>query len=183
MKIQNGKWMTSRVPSTTANPESGLTLLEVATSVSIFAILVLSVSMTLVRGVQHGRQSFQRYVAMSALRDMVAQMEETANKPEDLQKQEGIGSIYTKYNTRSYSIADLKSGQISVTCYPDEKTVPTKFGGIQDLNFDGDAGDDLGNLSSGTDLRLVPITLTLTFQEDNQTQTVTLDRLITKTAD
>ena len=120
MKIPNGNQMTSKVGRTTANPESGLTLLEVAASVSIFAVLVLSVSMTLVRGIQYREQSFQRYVAMSALRDMVAQMQETANEPEDLQKQEGIGAVYTKYDSRKYAVAKLSSGEISVTSSHDE---------------------------------------------------------------
>ena len=59
--------------------------------------------------------------------------------------------------------------------------MPAVFGGPQDLNYDNDALDDLGNISNGSDLKLVPMTLTLTFLDGSVTQTMTVHRLITKT--
>lgn len=162
-------------------PEAGLTLVEVTLAMGLFAVLILSVAMTLLRGTQHRRQTFQEYVGLSALRDFVAEVQETANLPQNLSLQQGVGSVYLKYNSKSYSVPNLTSGAITVTCYANEATVPTQLGGPQDLNFDGDALDDLGNMSTGTDMKLVPMALALTFTDDYGARTISIERLITKT--
>ena len=59
--------------------------------------------------------------------------------------------------------------------------MPSTLGGPQDLNYDGDSFDVLNNVSAGTDLKIVPVTLSLTYTVENVTQTMTIDRLITKT--
>ena len=159
----------------------GLSLLEVLTSLSVFAILVLSVCMTLVRGVQHRNLTFELYRAMSAVRDKVAEIQDTANGPEDLAADRGIGAVYARYHAKTFPVPELPSGQLSITCYPNENTVPTLLGGPQDLNLDGDPLDDLGNQSAGTDLKIVPMVLTLTFMESGVARKLTLHRLITKT--
>ena len=119
---------------------------------------------------------------VTAARDFVADMQDTANLPQSLPDDEGIGALYAKYHLKTFSLGTLPVGEITVTIFPDETAVPAEFGGPQDLNFDGDAEDDLGNQSNGTDLKLIPTTLTLTYDEDGFTQTLTVNRLITKTA-
>lgn len=162
-------------------PDAGLSLIEVAASLSLFLIMIVSVFSTLLHGMEHRRFTLETYRAMSALRDMVASVQETANQPQDLSKNAGIGAVFTKYNGKSISATGLSSAQIAVTCYADETSVPSTLGGPQDLNYDGDSYDVLNNVSAGTDLKIVPVRLTLTYTVENVTQTMTIDRLITKT--
>lgn len=161
--------------------ERGFTLLEVAIAISLFILIAVPVSITLLRGMQHGEQSHQQYVALNALRDLIAEMQEVANLPQDLPNQEGIGAIYARYHDQSIPIPDLTSGSITVVCFPNESGVPGNLGGPQDLNFDGDATDDLGNQSNGSDLKLVPMTLTIQYTDRGGTYTITKERLLTKT--
>jgi len=160
---------------------SGLTLVEIVVALGLFSVMVLSVAFTLVRGIEHRRQSFLVYRATSALRGLMAEIQDTANQPQNLSAGTGIGAIYGKYHGKTVAAAGLPSGQIVVTCYPNEMTVPSNLGGPQDLNLDGDAGDDLGNLSAGTDLKIVPLTLSITYTSGLSTLTTALDRLVTKT--
>jgi Tfp pilus assembly protein PilV len=166
-----------------ADSERGLSLIEVTVALSLFLVLILSVFLTLMRGMEHRQQSLADYRAMSALRDMVADIQETANAPQDLTNALGIGAVFLKYNALTFPVSTLTSGQIAITCYPNEAAIPVELGGPQDLNFDGDPSDDLGNVSAGTDLKLVPMTLTLSYfnAPDNSTRTMTMYRLITKT--
>ncbi len=161
--------------------EAGLTLIEVAVSLAVFTLIALGVSMTLIRGIDHREESFQSYRALNAVRNVVATIQDTANQPPDFANQLGIGSVYRRYDGQTIAVDDLPSGQVLITCFVDETAVPAIFGGPQDLNLDNDAQDDLGNLSAGTDLKLIPITLTLTWVEENGSRTMTVHRLITKT--
>ena len=159
----------------------GFTLVEVATATSVFTVIALAVSVALMRGMEHRRQSFLRYRALNALRDMVAKIQETANLPQDLPNQIGIGAVYPCYHDQTLTVPDLPSGEVSITCFADENTVPAELGGPQDLNYDGDALDNLANVSNGSDLKLVPMTLTLTFTEGGVDSSLTMNRLLTKT--
>ena len=76
---------------------------------------------------------------------------------------------------------ELTAGEISITCHANETAVPLALGGPQDLNFDGDAADDLASAQGGADLKLVPLTLTLTFESGGATHTLSLRRLIAQT--
>jgi hypothetical protein len=163
--------------------ERGLTLVEAAASISVFTIIALVVGLSLVRGMEHERQSFEYYQALAALRDFIADVQETANLDTNLSAQEGIGSIYAKYNAKTFTISTLSGGQIAVTCYPNEATVPSALGGVQDLNFDGDAADNHGGAAAGSDLLLVPMTFTLTYNGVSGSQTIVLNRLVTQTTD
>jgi hypothetical protein len=160
----------------------GLTLLEVAVALSVFVVLILSVTMTLVRGMNQREETFQLYRGRSALRTLIAEIQETANQPQDLQAETGVGSIYGKYHGQTFSVPDLPYGQILVLVSANENTVPSFLGGPQDLNFDGDALDNLDSAASGPDLKLVPVELTLTFTEDNVYRTIKVHRLLTRTA-
>lgn len=164
--------------------EAGLALVEIAVSLGIFAVLILSVLMTLTQGIVHRRESFESYLAMQALRSQIALAQRTANEPQDLTLQMGIGAVFDKYDNKTTTVPTLNSGQVLVTTYPTESTVPTLLGGAQDLNFDGDAADSLGNLSAGTDLKLVPMTFTATYvDKGNNTVTLSAHRLIGQTTD
>ena len=165
--------------------EAGLTIVEVTFALGIFAILILSVSFTLISGIQHRRETFQSYQAMSAVRDMIAEIQQTANEPQDLTRSLGIGAVYSLFNAKTYpltsTVQSLTTGDVSVTLYPNESAVPSALGGTQDLNYDGDKADNLGNASAGTDLKIVPAALTVTYTMGNTTRTMTIHRLITKT--
>ena len=161
--------------------ERGLALLEISVSIALFGLIVLAGVITLMTGVEQRRQSFLAYRATQAIRDIVADMQETANLPQNLANNEGIGAVYNKYHNQTFTLADLPSGQLSVTCHADEASVPAALGGPQDLNFDGDAQDNLGNASAGTDLLLFPMTLTVQYAEGNETFSVTAHRLLAQT--
>ncbi|MBN1443152.1 MAG: hypothetical protein JXA90_10605 [Planctomycetes bacterium] len=181
MRSHRSIWTTTR--ESEACRENGLSLVEVAMAVTLFALISVSVSMTLAKGIQHRQQSFQRYQAMSALRDLLAEVQETANQPQDLTLQQGIGAIYARYHGQAVAVPEIPGGQISVTCHGDETAVPAVLGGPQDLNFDGDALDNLANQSNGTDLKLVPMTLTVQFGEGVEAQSLTVHRLVCQTSD
>ena len=165
--------------------ERGMTLVEITVAIVVFTVIAIPVSFTLVRGMAHRMHVFQQYLALSALRDLAAEIQETANSPLDLSQQMGIGAVFDKYDGQTFTAPALQNGQITVTCYADEVLVPAALGGPQDLNFDGDPDDDLGNQSNGTDLKLVPMILTITYDDGNTSQQVTFDmhRLIGKTTD
>lgn len=166
----------------TARRDTGLSLVEVAMAVTLFALISVSVTMTIARGIQHRQHSFQRYQALSALRDVLAEVQETANLPQDLTVPQGIGAVYMKYHGQTIPEPTVPGGQITVTCYADETSVPVILGGPQDLNFDGDALDNLANASNGTDLKLVPMALTIQFGEGVEAQSLTVHRLVCKTS-
>ncbi len=150
-------------------------------ALAVFTTISLAVSMTLMRGIDHREQSYQMYHALNAVRTVVAGIQDVANQPQDLAAQVGIGAVYARYDGSTVTIDDLPSGQVAIACFADEANVPALFGGPQDLNYDNDAQDDLGNISNGSDLKLVPMTLTLTFFDGAVTQTMTVHRLVTKT--
>jgi hypothetical protein len=160
-----------------------MTLLEIAISLSLLVVVGVAVSLTLVSGMQHRRGSLQMFLAESAVRDLLAEIQDVANLPQNLPAQQGIGAVYARYNNQTFPMAALANGQINVTCFPGEATVPLALGGPQDLNFDGDAQDDLGSLGNGTDLKLVPLTLTATFTDGAVNQTITAQRLLTQSTD
>lgn len=159
--------------------ERGLSLVETTIALFVFTMISLAVSMTLMRGIEHRDQSFQMYRAMNGLRNVLADVQDVANQPQDLVAGVGIGAVYRRYHGATLAIDDLPSGRVTIECFPDEPSVPDAFGGPRDLNFDNDAEDV--NLSDGTDLKLVPMRLTLTFVEETVTQTITVHRFITKT--
>lgn len=160
----------------------GFSLVEVATSLTVLSIIVVSMGMSVMAGIDQRREALENYRALTSLRDLAAEIQGIANLDQDLASQEGIGAIYSRYDGQTVTVPGITNGQITITCYPNEATVPTDLGGPQDLNFDGDDDDNLGNVSAGTDLKLVPMTLRITFG-DASDRTVDLHRLITVTRD
>ena len=169
-------------PGVAGRSDVGLTLLELVIASTIFTVVAMAVAYTLTRGMEHRRNSSRSFVAMSAFRDLAAEIQNTANQPTNLSTLEGIGSVYKKFHNVSRSFAD-GAGAIRVTCHADERSVPADLGGPQDLNFDGDAADNLSNQSGGSDLKLVPLTLFATIGTGNSAQTITLHRLIAVSSD
>ncbi|MFN0058367.1 MAG: prepilin-type N-terminal cleavage/methylation domain-containing protein [Planctomycetota bacterium] len=161
---------------------AGLSLIEVTVALTVLALILMTSGGTILAGMNQRRECFQSYQAMSAVRDLVAEMQDVANLPQDLLNGEGIGAIFGRYTAQSVSVTTLNSANIAVTCHPNETTVPAELGGPQDLNFDGDALDDLGNLSAGTDLKIVPMTLTVTFGAGSAARSMTFHRLIAQTS-
>jgi Tfp pilus assembly protein PilV len=168
---------------TSAVRQQGLGMVEVVVSLTIFAVLILAVSVTLVRGMEHRRQTFEDYGAMCAARGILAEIQDTANMTQDLSAQQGIGAVFAKYNGQTFPCASLPTGQITVTCHASEVSLSSVFGGAQDLNLDGDAQDVLGGLDAGTDLKLIPVTVVVSYFGDRGTRTLTVNRLITRTTD
>lgn len=161
--------------------DEGLTLVEVVVALGLFSVLILSVGYALARGIEHRQESLETYQAMSEIRDFIAEVQETANLPQNITAQVGVGALYSKYNSVTRAVTELPSGQIQTTIFANETSVPAAFGGPQDLNFDGDALDVLGSLAAGSDLKLVPMTITLSFTEKGVARTLSVDRLFTKT--
>lgn len=161
--------------------ERGLTLIEILVAVGIFAFVAMGSAITVLKSAQYRRQTFEMYLLTSGLRDLTAEMQDVANRPENMSADEGIGGIFHRYNGVTFPIPNLPSGQIAVICESDEATVPAELGGPQDLNFDGDALDDLGGIAAGLDLKLVPVTLTASYDDDGVTVTRVIHRLVTRT--
>ena len=173
--------MRSSITPANSSRSSGIGLVELSVAMAVLLVISVSVSWSLVRGENSRRNSFDSYRAMSALRDFVAEMQNVANQPQNLPAQEGIGALYARYGGTTWNVPELPSAQVTVTCFANEATVPAELGGPQDLNFDGDNEDNLGNQSNGTDLKLVPVRLDVTFDEGDGAQTLTMHRLITQT--
>ncbi|MFN0058831.1 MAG: hypothetical protein ACKVX7_10280 [Planctomycetota bacterium] len=128
------------------------------------------------------RDLFQYNQAISSLRDLVAEIQGVANQPDDPVAQEGIGAVYALYHNRSFVADGLTNGVILVTCHADERNVPAVLGGPKDLNYDSDAEDDLGDVLASTDLKLVPVTLTVTFGTGSEMKSLSIHRLFSQTA-
>lgn len=163
--------------------ESGLSLVEILVAVTVLSVVLLSTGLTLLRGYGQRRESFQAYLAANAVRDLMADIQATANLDQDLGALEGIGAVYQKYHNQTFNVPSLPAGQIVVFCYGNEGTVPTALGGPQDLNFDGDAVDD-ATVAAGSDLKLVPLRVTVTSSQDStQLYSMVVHRLVTQTRD
>jgi len=162
---------------------AGFSLLEVAMALTLLTVIGLTAHTAILRSRQVQASSFDSFVAPSVLRDKVAEIQSIANEPQDLANLVGIGSVFAQFDGQSTDVPVLPSGTITVTCFPNESKVPDELGGPQDLNFDGDAYDDLGNQSKGTDLKLVPLELVVEFDAGQYTRSVSLYRLIGKTTD
>ena len=164
---------------------TGISLVEITLALSVFGVISVGATSTLLSGASYREDSFDTYRAASALRDFLADVQATANAPQNLTLQQGVGAIYDKYHDQTFTVSSLPAASITVTAYATETSVPIALGGPQDLNFDGDAQDDLSNQSNGADLRLVPLTLVLrwTDAEDGGTRTRRIDRLVAKTSD
>jgi Tfp pilus assembly protein PilV len=164
-----------------AGATAGFSLIEAALAGLIMATFVLAAGMTLGHGVFHRRESLKSYEALVSLRNFVAEVQAVANMPENMTAGTGVTSIYNTYHAQTFSAAGIPDGQITVTCFADEATVPPELGGPQDLNFDGDAQDNLGGLGKGTDMKLVPMRFVLDFGPYGAEQTIVVHRLVAKT--
>ena len=91
--------------------------------------------------------------------------------------------LATLYNGLVRAVPALPGGTMTCVVFANEVTIPVELGGPQDLNFDGDMGDDLGGAGMGTDLQLVPFQLTLSYTDDRGTITQVFYRSVAPTTD
>ena len=162
-------------------PQLGMSLVEVVMASAVLAFVLIAVGVVLIRGIDQRQEAFEHYRAISTLRDFIAGVQGTANLPDNLPAQEGVAALFARYNNGVFPIAN-GGGEIEVIVYANEATVPAELGGVQDLNYDGDMQDNLGNQSAGTDLKVVPMEITLTYDLDGQSQSLKTYRLVTNTA-
>lgn len=153
---------------------------ELVFSVIVCILFTLPVAVAFVGDAAYRDRYFHLHQAVSALRDLVAEIEHTANVPSNLETGQGIGAVLDKYDGRAFPAGDVPSGEIRVACFADETAVPEQLGGPRDLNLDGDAEDDLRQ--AGFDLKIIPVELTLTFPEGESMRRLVLHRLVTRTA-
>lgn len=180
---------------TRSSARSGLSMVDVTVALGVFAGLVLVVSSALVTGVEGGGSTWRSSVAMSVIRDRLAEIQETANT--------NMASVYTTYHGswngsgKTFDVAELPNGKLHIFCYKNETNksagttvasgrtdkhtapIPSELGGPRDLNMDGDAEDELG--PTGDDAKLIPMTLTLTWTEKTSTQRLRVHALIGST--
>jgi prepilin-type N-terminal cleavage/methylation domain-containing protein len=164
-----------------ARPRDGFTLIELTVSVTIFALALMSTGLTLLHGVRHQDETVISSNAVRAVRDFFAEVQEIANQPQDLGTYQGISAIYEVYNGMVRTVPELPGGTISIIVYSNETNVPAVLGGPQDMNFDGDAGDNFGGVAAGTDMQIVPIALTITYTDERGPTTATYYRRIAQT--
>ncbi len=164
--------------------EEGFSLIEAVIGLGVLSVVMLSSGFTVLAGIEQRRDASEYTLAYASLRDLAAEIQMTANLDINLGSQEGIASIYARYHNSIHQVPGLPGAQVTITCFPNEATVPVELGGPQDLNYDGDAADNLGNQSNGTDLKTVPLRAVATITVDGTTHTLgTIHRLITVTVD
>lgn len=163
--------------------EAGFSVIEVTVAAAIFALALMSTGLTLLHGSRHQAESAMISDSLRAVRDVCAEMQELANRSQDLTSYQGVGAIYMLYNGLERPVPGLPNGTISVTIHGNEALVPLELGGPQDLNFDGDAADDLTGLAAGTDLEMIPCVLTVTYTDERGTMSETYHRRIVRTSE
>ena len=154
---------------------------ELLFSFFVCVLFAAPVAMALVGDTAFRDRYFHLHQSVSALRDLVAEIEHTASFPPDFEGGQGIEAVFGRYNGRTFPVSNVPGGEIHVACFADETAVPERLGGPRDLNLDGDAEDDLRK--AGFDLRFVPMEFTLTFPEGESTRTFVMHRLVTRTAE
>ena len=167
-------------PALSTGRQTGMSLIEILVALSVFIFITLGVNTALLLGMKQREEAFNYYRAISAMRGKIAEIQEVANLDTNLALQEGVGSLHARYSNKMATVANVPGGKITTVCFPNETTVPAAFGGPQDLNFDGDASDDLTAVAF--DLRLVPMSITLSFTSEGNNQFMTTHRLFTRTA-
>ena len=171
------------MPHESRNPrESGFSLVEVLIASTILLVSLVTTGFTILSGVQSQDESEVSTTALRAVRDLCAEIQAEANLENDLLAMVGMSGIYENYDNTTRAIPELPNGTITIRCFAHEGLVPAELGGPQDLNFDGDVGDD-HTIASGTDLRLAPIQLTVTYTDDRGTVTRDYHRSFSQTTD
>ena len=162
--------------------EEGLTTVEVVVAATILAVAIMTSGLTVLLGMRTQDESENTAEALSAVRNLFSELQEQANEDQNLAALQGVGSIFALYDGETRSVPDLPNGTMTITVYANESAVPNALGGPQDLNFDGDASDNLGGQSNGSDLQLVPVEVTVTYTDDRSTISETFHRRFSKTS-
>lgn len=161
--------------------ESGMTLLELTFALSILSVVMIASGSSVVTSIRDRRESSDNYAAINAARDLISEIQSVANVDTDLSAQVGIGSIFARYHNSTQTLPNLANGSITVTCFANEPSVPNDLGGPQDLNFDADDSDNLSSIGASSDLKVVPMVVTVSYGETTPLRTLTLRRLIART--
>ncbi len=162
--------------------ESGFSLVEVLIASTILMVSLVTTGFTILSGVHSQDEAEISSTALRAVRDLSAELQEAANIENDLFAMLGISGLYENYDGATRTIPELPNGTIAIRCFAQEALVPTELGGPQDLNFDGDVGDD-HTLSSGTDMRLVPVQMTVSYTDERGTITRDFYRSFSQTTE
>ena len=163
--------------------EAGLTVVEVVIAATILAVAIMTSGLTVLLGMRSQDESEDSALALRAVRDICAEIQEQANEDQDLTALQGIGAAYRVYDGLEREIPGLDDGVVLVTIYADEPNVPNILGGSQDLNFDGDANDNLSNQSGGSDLQILPTEIVVKYTDERGSITETFHRRFTKTTE
>lgn len=166
--------------SSSRGRERGMSLIELSISITVLSVVVVSTGMTITAGIRERRESLDDLRAVSAVRNLIAEIQEIVNGVPDPTQNSGPGAIFGLYDGQTLAVAGLPGATIAVSCFADETAVPAELGGPQDLNFDGDASDQLDNQSNGTDLKAVPTILTVSLGATGE-HSHTIYRLFTRT--
>ena len=170
-------------PRTRDERAAGFSLIEVVFAAAIFATALMTTGLTLLQGARSQDESDSFTRAVRAVRDVCAEIQDQANLPQNLPLMRGIGAVYASHHGTTRTIADLPGGTLTMTCFANETSVPAILGGPQDMNFDGDAQDNLGGAANGSDMQIVPMVLTVRFTDERGTVTQTYHRRFTQTTD
>lgn len=130
---------------------------------TLLGLIALGGGVAVASGMGFQRDLLDEHQVTHAIENQLAEIQDIANRTEDLVAQEGVSALMQRYDGQVIAIPGVPNGQIAITVFADEAAVPAILGGPQDLNFDGDAADNLGNESLGTDLKLVPMVLNVTY--------------------
>lgn len=170
----------TNTPNETQARQAGFSIAEVVVAMTLLGLIALGGGVAVASGMGYQRDLLDEHQVIHAIENQLAEIQDIANRTEDLGAQEGISAIMSRFDGQVITIPGVPNGQISLTCFANEATVPAILGGPQDLNFDGDAADDLGNASLGTDLKLVPMVINVTYGLNSQ-NSLTFHTLITTT--
>ena len=160
--------------------QRGFSIAEVVVAMTLLGLISLGGGVAVATGMSYQRDLLDEHQVIHAIENQLAEIQDVANRTDDLAAQEGISAIMARYDGQVIPIPGVTNGQISLTVFANEASVPAELGGPQDLNFDGDAADDLGNQSQGTDLKLVPLVVSVTYGINSE-QSMTFHTLITST--
>ena len=156
----------NRIADKNDTGQTGLTLLEIAIAMAVFAVLAMGLFHTTTLSVQYRGAAWRRGIAMGALQELLSDVQVMSNG--------ALRDVYDEYHNKTFTftskdyslVNDLK---IEVTCFNDEANVPTALGGRRDL--DGDNIPKAGASSGGsvitktTSLQLVPMQIELSWRD------------------
>jgi len=142
--------------------ESGALLVEIMIALAILSVGLLAFFNSFASNFRAGRDLTERDEVRVALEDVTEALRST-----------DFSTLYTDYNGVALEAPYLEGdtmgspATVQVTCYVNEKKIPSEFGPVLDL--DGTGG--LSNTDASADYKLLPVQLTLTYGTSSGTET------------